>query len=196
MRMVENATYPERRDAISHDWERLFRGYGMLPILIPNEIGDPTRYFELGADALLLTGGDDLGAEQQPTPRDRTENQVLAKAISLHMPIFGTCRGLQMINRHFGGRIARQLPETHVGIHDVRLSNGASRKVNSFHNEGVMRADTADGFDVFAVTDGGVVEGIRHRDLPIVAVQWHPERPSPSVDLDRALLQEWLAKCA
>jgi putative glutamine amidotransferase len=196
MRIVENATYVERRDAISHDWQRLFASYDMQPILIPNGIGDPTRYFELGAGALLLTGGDDLGLDAQPTPRDRTEQHVLSKAISIRMPIFGTCRGLQMINRHFGGQITRQLPEHHVGVHEVRLSNGDTRQVNSFHDEGVMRANTAADFDVFAATDSGVVEGIRHRDLPIIAVQWHPERPNPSADLDGMLLWEWLATCA
>ncbi len=195
MRVVENAGYVERRDAISHDWSRLFQGYGILPILVPNGLDDPGPYFALGATGVLLTGGDDLGAEEEPTPRDRTEGKILKQAIALKMPVFGACRGLQLINHYFGGSVSRQLPERHVGEHAIRLASGEELRVNSFHNQGVMTNGVAADLDVFADTLGGVVEGVRHRKLPIAAIQWHPERPGPSGGFDRQLLHEWLGKC-
>lgn len=196
MRTIENATYPETRDAISHDWQRLFLHYGMTPVLVPNALGEIGDYFELGASGLLLTGGDDLGPDDTPTLRDRTETRLLEGAIKRGLPVFGTCRGLQLINIHFGGRIARELPEGHVGEHEVRVNSSDMIRINSFHNQGVLAGGLAAELSAFAATDSGVVEAVMHRSLPITAVQWHPERPNPAAQLDRDLLQRWIDQCA
>jgi len=79
MRTAENGTYPESRDAVSHDWILLFARYGLTPILVPNMLGDVSDYFKLGASGLLLTGGDDLGPDGEPSPRDQTEARLLGE---------------------------------------------------------------------------------------------------------------------
>jgi putative glutamine amidotransferase len=196
MRTCDNATYPERRDAISHDWGKLFAHYDLIPILVPNTLGDSSSYLNFGASGLLLTGGDDLGPDSDPTLRDKTEVQLLNGAVARGLPVFGTCRGLHIINRYFGGQLARTLPEMHVGEHDVRLNGERVIRINSFHNRGVMSDGLASALIPFAATESGVVEAIRHRQLPITAVQWHPERPNPAAELDRELLQQWLTQCA
>lgn len=196
MRTIENASYPETRDAISQDWQRLFSQYGMTPILVPNAMGEIGDYFKFGALGLLLTGGEDLGPANAPTLRDRTETLLLEGAMKRSLPVFGTCRGLQLINSHFGGRITRELSEEHVGEHEVLLDGQRTIRVNSFHNQGVLADDLATDFAPFAATGSGVIEAIRHRSLPITAVQWHPERPSPAAALDRMLLQQWISQCA
>jgi gamma-glutamyl-gamma-aminobutyrate hydrolase PuuD len=195
MRVVENAGYPERRDAISHDWTRLFNNFGITPLLVPNGIADATRYFDIGAKGLLLTGGDSLGPDDAPSTRDRTEQSLLSDALRRKLPVLGVCRGLQIINRHFGGRVERVLPEPHVGDHDVRLAGGELIRINSFHDEGVLTSGLAPVLSAFAVTAGDVVEGVRHETLPLMAIQWHPERSSPSAKLDSELLHQWLARC-
>jgi gamma-glutamyl-gamma-aminobutyrate hydrolase PuuD len=195
MRVVENAGYPERRDAISHDWIRLFDSFGIVPLLVPNGVADATRYLDLGTKGLLLTGGDSLGPDDALSIRDRTEETLLAGALRRELPVLGVCRGLQVINRHFGGRLERALPEPHVGEHDVKLAGGESIRINSFHDEGVLISGLAPALSAFAVTAGGVVEGVRHETLPLTAIQWHPERPSPSAKFDGELLHEWLARC-
>ena len=193
MRSADSSTYHEARDGISHDWSRLFSDYGITPILIPNTAADVAPYFELRPAGLLLTGGDDLGPPDAPTSRDVTEEKLLTQALAGNLPIFGVCRGLHVINRHFGGRIERRLPEPHVGNHAVTLTTGESILTNSFHNEGVLTDGVAPSLSIFAATPGGVVEGVRHRELPVTAVQWHPERPNPAAELDRELIKEWLA---
>lgn len=195
-RIADNPTYVERRDALAHDWAALFADYDILPILVPNAGRDPSAYLSLGATGLLLTGGDDMGPPGAPTVRDATELRLLEGALARGFPVFGVCRGLQVINRHFGGEIATSLPEPHVGDHDVTLESGAVQRVNSFHNQGVMRAGLAAELAAFAETRGGVIEALRHRSLPVTAVQWHPERPSPSSALDKTLIAEWLKQCA
>lgn len=195
MRTVENPTYPETRDAISHDWSRLFASYGLTPILIPNALGDVGAFFKLGASGLLLTGGDDLGPDDKPSLRDRTETQLLEGAIAQGLPVFGACRGLHVINRYFGGELARKLPENHVGEHLVKLVGDGTIRINSFHNQGVVVEGLASDLVPFASTESGVIEAVTHRTLPLTAVQWHPERPNPAADLDSKLLQQWFAQC-
>jgi N5-(cytidine 5'-diphosphoramidyl)-L-glutamine hydrolase len=196
MRSADSATYREARDGISHDWCRLFNEYGITPILVPNAIADVDPFFDLGAAGLLLTGGDNLGSTEASTGRDVTEEKLLTRALARCLPAFGVCRGLQVVNRHFGGRLERKLPEPHVGDHAVQLSSGEALRTNSFHNEGVLLDGVAPSLKVFAATPGGVVEGLRHPELAVVAVQWHPERPNPAAELDRKLIKEWLAICA
>lgn len=196
MRVVENVTYPERRDAISHDWGRFFARHGVTPILVPNSLDDIEGYFGLGASGVLLTGGDDLGPDENWTLRDKTEHSLIEGALKRRLPMFGACRGLHMINRYFGGRLSRALPEPHVGEHDVRFDGRGMLRINSFHNQGVMSDGLARDLAPLAVTAGGVVEALRHRNLPVTAVQWHPERPNPAAALDDEMMREWFAQCA
>ena len=54
----------------------------------------------------------------------------------------------------------------------------------------------AEGLRAFALADAGVVEGLVHAREPIVAVQWHPERPNPARDFDLRLLADFFGKGA
>jgi N5-(cytidine 5'-diphosphoramidyl)-L-glutamine hydrolase len=47
----------------------------------------------------------------------------------------------------------------------------------------------------FGRADNGVIEAVRHSTLPIVAIQWHPERSNPASSLDKQLLEEWKKQC-
>ena len=214
MRVVANNTYPELRDTISHDWVRVLDSLRVTPVLVPNVLLDPAAYLrEIGAKGLILTGGDNLGPlpgeptdQQAPTDRDRTETALLASTINLGLPVFGVCRGLQLVNVHFGGGVSRQL--TGIGPHvasehsveiiaapplgELRLEHIVT---NSYHNQGVFLQSLASDLTAFAVASGGLVEGLYHPELPVLAIQWHPERPNPASQLDLALLQSWLSLC-
>lgn len=195
MRIVENSTYPDRRDALSHDWGAFFQAYGFIPILVPNSLCDVSPYFELGAKGLLLTGGDSLGNIGQPTDRDRTEEALIQHALSRKMPILGVCRGLQMLNRFFAGSQVQTSNGAHVGQHAVRLSTGETLTVNSFHDDVVTTATLSKDLIPFAESDDGAIEAVRHPVHPILGIQWHPERPSPSADYDQHLIQKWKTQC-
>jgi len=196
MRTAAAAEYAEPRDALSHDWSQLFGRLGIVPILVPNAGTAIESYFGLGARGLLLTGGDDLGPADEPSLRDRTETQLVRQALGRGLPIFGVCRGLQFINRYFGGGVARELPEPHIGEHEIDFAGGGTARVNSFHEQGVVMSALSADLVAFAATKAGVVEGLRHPDLPIIAVQWHPERPNPAAAQDLVLIKEWLQRCA
>lgn len=214
MRVVENSTYPEIRDAISHDWVRLLDTLPVTPVFVPNVLSNPAAYLrDIGAKGLILTGGGDLGPlpdepnHKELTPdRDRTENELLTSAVDRGLPVLGVCRGLQVLNVHFGGGLVRDLSSTgqHVDIeHELEIvasppwgNLGAKHLItNSFHSQGVCLSNLAPELKAFAMASGDVVEGLYHPDLPVLAVQWHPERPNPASKQDQALLQHWIAQC-
>lgn len=195
-RLADNGTYPERRDALSHDWGHFFDRFDLLPILIPNSLADPRPYLKLGAKGLLLTGGDSLGTREAPSERDRTEAMLINAALDAGVPIFGVCRGLQMLNRYFGGDVIKLDDRRHIGTHPITLQDQSVIEVNSFHNEAVTKDTLARDLIPFAATKDGIIEAFTHATLPVMAIQWHPERSSPSAAYDQFLIEQWKALCA
>ncbi|MBO4853875.1 MAG: gamma-glutamyl-gamma-aminobutyrate hydrolase family protein [Oscillospiraceae bacterium] len=132
-------------------------------------------------DGLLLPGGGDihgaLGTE---------ESRVIGAFVDTRRPILGICRGMQALNVWFGGtlyddiaghRIARGdmvHPTAAEGILASLL--GASPVVNSNHHQAVDRP--GQGLVICQQAMDGTVEGFTHRTLPVLGVQWHPERQS------------------
>ena len=212
MRFVENDSYVETRDALSWDWVSFLRPFDILPLLVPNVIENPVEYLDsFGAKGLILTGGNDIGHfnglenKEQMTCRDKMEFELLRDSIDKNRPVFGVCRGMQLINLFFGGSIERKLSDdnSHVNTcHKVRLKSdvfdlgwGDSFETNSYHNQGIRMANMAEELESFAFSEDGVIEGIYHPVKPIIAVQWHPERDNPAANFDKSLFESWLAKC-
>jgi len=210
-RIVNATGYSEPRDALAQDWVAFFDARGVLPILVPNTLSSPETFAqEMSVDGVLLTGGNMVGLEGETAPpadvkpeRDRTENALIEFAIEKSLPVLGVCRGMQMLNRYFGGSVTRNISalegvsEDHVATeHDIRLTAGDWRtlagaetvRVNSFHDDGILKSDLAEILNVAAESmDGQLIEGFAHPDLPLFGIEWHVERPSPSSAFDRAL---------
>ena len=155
---VENIkNYNEKRDTLSHDWIHFLQSIDLLPILIPNNLEHLENYimkFEL--DGLILSGGDNIGDFPE---RDKTETTLLKYAMRNSIPILGVCRGMQIINHFFNGKITKNNFSNHVGTsHYVQLSNekiintlGSSKiKVNSFHNNLIKISDLSNELKPFA----------------------------------------------
>lgn len=147
-------------------------------------------------DALLLPGGGDLepwrygqknAASRNLEPeRDEAEIQLIRGFIAAGKPVLGVCRGLQVINVFFGGTLAQDVPghgawQAGDRLHAVRTAPsplrdlcGEAMAVNSAHHQAVDRLGR--GLQTVQWAEDGVVEALRHRRLPVWAVQWHPER--------------------
>ena len=154
------------------------------------------------ATHLLLPGGGDVtpaffGQHNQGSRNIDTELDIMQiEALSLFMeqkkPVLGICKGLQLINVHLGGTINQHIDtagthewKEHDQRHHVYHSGlnrrnfffqlyGTSTLVNSAHHQAVDQL----GRNLAVVCRAGdnVVEGIMHTSLPVIAVQWHPER--------------------
>ena len=182
--------------------ERLPNYLAALSLLGLTATDDPES-----ADALLLPGGGDVhprfygqhvdGAANIDEARDVRELALTRAFAATKKPIFGICRGSQIINVAFGGTLhqhidghsqldgADRLHETHTDDALLRSLYGTRLTVNSAHHQSVDRL----GIGLHAVqwADDGTVEALRHAALPIFAVQWHPERLCGTFERDDAV---------
>lgn len=167
--------------------------------------GVPHAYFNEAPDisdysALLLCGGGDIAPEYYgqinngsydiDRKRDLAEFRLIEKFVSANKPIFGICRGHQVINVFFGGTLIQDLElasfhralESGDRIHNVYTKPGSilsrvyGRKLltNSAHHQGIDK--TGEGLMATATWKNNVNEAIEHIKLPLFSVQWHPER--------------------
>lgn len=151
-------------------------------------------------DALLICGGCDINPRYfheslHPTTQledpliETTDFALLQQFYHNQKPIFGICRGIQVINVFFKGNlyqdIASQyttsLQHTHenhiVEIQpNTRLSQyfPHSIQVNSSHHQNIKEVPPL--FHINAISEDGLIEGIENKH--VLAVQWHPERLS------------------
>lgn len=187
---------------------------GHLPLIFPATTSRAEVMAQLNVvDMLMLLGGGDVAAAQfgaQPTVydaepnlmRDAYELLLMDVAVEMRKPVFGICRGLQLINVYFGGTNCQDLPtqwQTPAGaqpllnhsrpdkkwepVHKICIDSQSKLSkvlqmqqvdVNSTHHQAVGRL----GKDLRAVawSADGVIEAIESTLYPMAAVQFHPER--------------------
>lgn len=176
--------------------------------------GKPLAAVDIGLqdfDAVLITGGADVypgyyGKEKDTARcgsfdryRDSLEMKMIDYALTHKMPLFGVCRGLQIINVALGGTLVIDIPtDFATGVvhrqkdyencfHEVLLTDGSRLqqmscarrgKVNSNHHQAVDRLAAA--LSVSACTKDSLPEAIEWKDRDkkhfLMGVQWHPER--------------------
>jgi len=199
-RIVNSEKYDEKRDAISHDWPQFIEKIGANMILIPNSLTNVNNFLnDMNINGIILSGGDNIGDDRE---RDETENKILNFAITNKIPLFGVCRGMQVINKFFNGIIEKNSDSSHVkNLHDITLVNNQliasmnkeNLKVNSFHNNIITQSNLGNDIEPFAITNNDkTIEGFFHRILPIAAVMWHPERDSN--EENQLIVKQVLAK--
>jgi putative glutamine amidotransferase len=200
--MSKRVLIPYRHPKKVRAYEEAVRAGGMEPVAICVSDAMPEA---AGFAGLLLTGGTDVnprrygataGAETDAPDdeRDCVEIEQIHVALERNLPIFGICRGLQLLNVYYGGTLIQHIAgtakhdpekEDHSGAaHEVRFEPGsrlaeiarADRwQVNSRHHQAVEKA--GDGLRISARdTEDGTVEGLERPDKRfVIAVQWHPE---------------------
>lgn len=160
---------------------------------------DDERLADLAAvaadfDGILLSPG--------PGTPDRAGVSVplVSAAATAGTPLFGVCLGHQAIATAFGATVDRA-PELLHGKTSVIRHDGVGvlrnlpdpLTVTRYHSLTVL-PDTVPGvLEVTARTDSGVIMALRHRELPISGVQFHPE--SVLTEGGHRLLANWLADC-
>jgi N5-(cytidine 5'-diphosphoramidyl)-L-glutamine hydrolase len=185
---VEVSEHGERRDALDQAWAPLLLDAGFAPVPLPNRGEGAAALIErFGLAALLLTGGNDLGTAPE---RDALEGALLDEARERRLPVLAVCRGLQMVNAHLGGELARV--DGHVAAPHAVLTARDERyaEVNSFHDWGIGATGLAPELEPLLRAPDGSMEAATHRELPWTGVMWHPERDCP----DAALQHEIVAR--
>ncbi|MFA9470836.1 MAG: aminodeoxychorismate/anthranilate synthase component II [Deltaproteobacteria bacterium] len=123
--------------------------------------------------------------------------EVIAK-LGAEIPIFGVCLGHQSIAQHFGASVVRADRLMHGRTSEIlHQGQGVFESLPSpltatrYHSLIVKRDTIPDELEITAWTDQGEVMGIRHRQLPIEGVQFHPE--SFLTEHGHDLIRNWLS---
>jgi putative glutamine amidotransferase len=185
---------------------------GASPLLVPLlDEDDALRGLYERLDGVFLAGGVDMDPESYSVdrhplcgrtdpPRDRVEILLARWAMADGKPLFGVCRGMQVINVAAGGSLLQDCASFHPGAikhdyfptagyardhlaHDVRLApasrmarlfDGETAAVNSMHHQGVARL--GEGLVASAFAPDGLIEALEAEgDAFVIGVQWHPE---------------------
>lgn len=192
--MMHNSLY---RLQLNANYVEPFTDRLVSTVIITNNDPDLLGTLQL-CDGFLLPGGDDInpeyyGEENKGLSKeidyslDELDRKIISYAVKNQRPILGICRGIQSLAAFCGGTLYQDIKEAGLK-HDVKenchvvntLYNHPFAKefnetfvTNSFHHQAVK--DVPEGFQViFKHQD--VIEGIIHTSLPILGVQWHPER--------------------
>ena len=186
-RLELHTPYNEVRDMLDVRWAHLFESLGFLPIILPTHYSC-SRYFEhLSIDGIIFSGGNDLSSVTSnplSAVRDAFERTLLDYAVEHNVPIFGMCRGAQLIAEYFGGKLF--VVQGHAGTrHRLIVSPDSAykhlladiREVNSYHNYGI--GDLPDDIIVSAHSPDGVVKAFEHTRHRIFCQMWHTERENP-----------------
>ncbi len=198
-RSINRVNYPYIKSVIAS---------GGLPIIIPTleDMKDISRYLDI-VDGVIFTGGGDISAHyfnEEPIrevdevcqDRDMTEIALFHEAYKRRKPIFGICRGIQLINIALGGSIYQdiytQIPSVlgHTcgnniqdGYHSIKIQKESilyemfekeKLVVNSQHHQSIKTL----GKDLRAIAEAkdGIIEAIESTNENfILGLQFHPE---------------------
>jgi putative glutamine amidotransferase len=180
-----------------------------IPLMLPLVADIEALYRQIDSvDALLLSGGQDVNPhyynedpsfflETVSLERDIYEMEAVRYAYKQKKPIFGICRGLQLLNVAFGGTLYQDISKHYPTAfsqhsqkarkdepsHLVQLEEGSWFKkvlkkeqlfTNSFHHQAIK--DLSPQFKMAACANDGVIEAIESKDDSfVIGVQWHPE---------------------
>jgi anthranilate synthase component 2 len=127
--------------------------------------------------------------------------ELVAACAAARRPLLGVCLGHQAIGQHFGGRIVRAPAPMHgktsAVSHDATgLFAGLPSPFTAtrYHSLVVAPDSIPTALIVNATAEDGTVQGLRHFDLPIHGVQFHPE--SIASEHGHALLRNFAEICA
>jgi anthranilate synthase/aminodeoxychorismate synthase-like glutamine amidotransferase len=156
-------------------------------------------------DAEALVAGRPDGVVISPGPGDPDDAGISLDVVRVcartRTPLLGVCLGHQSIGQAFGGRIVRARSLMHGKVspisHDGR---GVFRALPSpfdatrYHSLVIAEDSLPPALEVSARTPDGEIMGVRHRELPIEGVQFHPE--SILTEQGKPLLRNFLDACA
>ena len=107
----------------------------------------------INLSGIVFSGGDNIGKYKL---RDDTEEALLSYAIKKKIPIFGICRGMQLIGKYFNVKLIKV--NNHVKLDHYIFSEKKKFKVNSYHNYSLIKCPK--GFNIEYQSLDGNIESI------------------------------------
>ncbi len=167
------------------------------------ELGEDVKTFrndEIDLDEIAALNPDKLMVSPGPcTPKEAGISVAAIEKFAGVIPILGVCLGHQCIGQHFGGDVVHAKKIMH-GKTSVMNHTGVGvfaglpdpYTITRYHSLVVDRSTLPDCLEITAWTDDGEIMGLRHKELAIEGVQFHPE--SILTEHGHALLKNFLTQ--
>lgn len=144
---------------------------------------DVRRNDSLSVDDALAMKPEGIILSPGPCDPDRAGICLdLVKAAAGKLPVFGVCLGHQAIGQAFGGKIVHAPVPMHGKVSDIEHDGGGvfhgidgPLRATRYHSLTIDADSMPDVLEVSANTGDGVIMGVRHKELPLHGVQFHPE---------------------
>jgi len=164
---------------------------GADPVVYRNDAIDVAGIRAAGPDGIIISPG-------PGRPEDGGVSMAVVAELGGEIPILGVCLGHQCIGQVYGGLVVpapelmhgKTSPIFHTGA-GVFAGMPSPFDATRYHSLVVDRASVPPVLEITAETSDGVVMGLRHRELPVEGVQFHPESILTAVGPD--LLANFLA---
>jgi anthranilate synthase/aminodeoxychorismate synthase-like glutamine amidotransferase len=179
-------------DSFTYNLAHLFGELGAEVTVIRNDAIDADAAEALAPSHLVISPG-------PGRPEDAGATPAIIERLARRVPTLGVCLGHQAIVQVFGGDIGRARELVHgkatTVSHDGRgIFAGLPDDFLAGRYHSLAATSVPDVFEVSATTPDGEVMAVRHRELPLDGVQFHPE--SVLTPLGRDIVQNFLEKSA
>ncbi|MBV8981757.1 MAG: aminodeoxychorismate/anthranilate synthase component II [Acidimicrobiia bacterium] len=148
---------------------------GASPVVHRHDEVTIEQIVEERPDAILISPG-------PGRPEDAGVSSAVIEQLGGRVPILGVCLGHQCIGQAYGGKVVRAAQVMHGKTSFVHHDGAGVLaglpdpfEATRYHSLVVDPASIPDVLEVTATTDDGTVMALRHRDLPVEGVQFHPE---------------------
>ena len=162
-------------DSFTYNLVQEMGALGADPVVFRNDAIEVSGIREIGPDGIVISPG-------PGRPEDGGVSMAVVSELGGEVPILGVCLGLQCIGQVFGGLVVpapvlmhgktSSIFHTGVGVF-AEMPNPF--EATRYHSLIVERDSIPDVLEITAETSDGIVMGLRHRELAIEGVQFHPE---------------------
>ena len=159
----------ETRDSLDQRWISIANKLKLAPIIIPNTSDSKIHtLIKKKPDLIVLTGGNDIVLSNKKMSntskkRDILEMSLIKFAIEKNVPLLGVCRGMQIINIYFNGKISpikNHVATEHRIYYERKNEKYFSNYVNSFHNWGIKKNELSNKLTPMAKDNDEGIESI------------------------------------
>jgi anthranilate synthase/aminodeoxychorismate synthase-like glutamine amidotransferase len=177
-------------DSFTYNLVQYLGELGAEPQVYRNDAITIEQIRELKPERILISPGPGV-------PRDAGMTIDAIRAFAREVPILGVCLGHQAIGEAFGGRVVRAPYLMHGKTSEICHDSATifwrlpyRFKATRYHSLIVEKESLPDSLEVSATTPDGLIMGLRHRQLPVEGVQFHPE--SVMTEHGKKLIQNFL----
>ncbi len=160
-------------DSFTYNLVQYLGELGADPVVVRNDAMSAEDAKQFEPDRLVISPG-------PGTPDDAGVSGEYVRTFGTAVPVLGVCLGHQVIAATFGGTISRAPEPRHGKTSPIRhdgsgVFEGLSNPLTATRYHSLATMSLPDDLEPCAWSEDDVVQGIRHRELPIHGVQFHPE---------------------